>query len=68
MPVDALLVVFRVVAVVFVAVVGGGVAVALGGSRFGMGVWGTSWVGLGCLGGVLDSRWGSLGSQDRFVV
>ena len=58
MPVDALLVVFWVVAVVFVAVVGGSMAVALGGSRFGMGVWGTSWVGLGCLGGVLDRRWG----------
>ena len=58
---DALVVVFRVVAVVSVAVVGGDVAVALGGSRFGMVVWGASWGELGCLGGVLDHRWGSLG-------
>ena len=58
---DVLVVVFRVVAVVFIAVVGGDVAVALGGSRFGMGVWGASWGELGCLGGVLDRRWGSLG-------
>ena len=39
---NALVVVFRVVAVIFVTVVGGDTAVALGGSRFGMGVWGTS--------------------------
>ena len=58
---DALVVVFRVVAVVSIAVVGGDVAVALGGSRLEMGVWGTSWGELGRLGEVLDRRWGSLG-------
>ena len=64
----AVVIVFGPVPAGFAAVVGGGVAIALGGLRFRMGVWGTSWVGLGCLGGVLDRRWGSLGWQDRFVV
>ena len=61
MLVNALLVVLEVVVAGLAAIVGGDVAVALGGSRFGMGVWGTSLGGLGCLGGVLDRRWGSLG-------
>ena len=59
--VNALLVVLEVVVAGLAAVVGGDVAVALGGSRLEMGVWGTSWGELGRLGEVLDRRWGSLG-------
>ena len=58
---DALVVVFRVVAVIFIAIVGDDMAVALSGSRFRMGGWGTSRVELGCLGGILDRHWGLLG-------
>ena len=63
----ALAVVFGAVAAEFIIVIGGDMAVALGGSRFGMGVWGTSRGELGRLGGVLDCRWGLLGWQSHFV-
>ena len=59
--VETLVVVSKVVVARVGAIDDDDVAIALGGPRFGMGVWGRSWRELGCLGGVLDCRWGSLG-------
>ena len=53
--------VFGVVIAAVGAVVGGDMTVAVAGSGRERGGWGASRGELGCLGGVLDRRWGSLG-------